>query len=69
MNTTLQMLTVNVGLNIKRCKLQKNHKSKRLSSGWVVDISKWFRIWGVDDLLEFSDNAMQYVMIEERLVE
>ena len=40
-----------------------------LSSSWVVDIRKWFRRWGVDDLLELSGNAMQYVMIEERLVE
>ena len=51
------------------CTLQKNHKSKILSSGWVVDIRKWFRRWGVDDLLELSGNAMQYVMIEERLME
>ena len=52
-----------------RCKLQKNHKSKILSSGWVVDIRKWFRRWVVDDLLEISGDTIQYVMIEERLVE
>ena len=34
-----------------------------------IDIRKWFRIWGVDDLLERSGDAMYYVMIEERLVE
>ena len=51
------------------CKLQNNHKSKILSFGWGFDIKKWFRRWGVDDLLELSGNAMQYVMIEERLVE
>ena len=39
------------------------------SSGWVADIKKWFRRWGMDDLLELSGNAMQYAMIEERLVE
>ena len=43
------------------CKIQ--------SSRWVVDIRKWFRRWGVDDLLELSGDTMQYVMIEERLVE
>ena len=43
----------------------KNHKSKILSSGWVVDIRKWFRRWGVDDLLELSSDAMHYVMIAE----
>ena len=48
---------------------QKNHKSKILSSCWVVDIRKWFRRWGVDDLLELSGDVMHYVMIEERLVE
>ena len=35
----------------------------------IVDVRKWFRGWGVDDLLELSGNAMKYVMIEERLVE
>ena len=63
-NHRLPQLAWNVG-----CKLQKNHKSKILSSDWVVDIKKWFRRWGVDDLLELLSDAMHYVMIEERLVE
>ena len=33
------------------------------------DLRKWFRRWGVGDLLELSGNVMQYVMIEERLME
>ena len=31
-------------------KSQKNLKSKILSSGWVLDIRKWFEQWGVEDL-------------------
>ena len=50
------------------CKLQKNHKSRILSFGWVVDIKKWFKIWDVEDLLELSSDAMKYVAIEERLM-
>ena len=60
----LPYLAWNVG-----CKLQKTHKSKILSSGWMVDIRKWFKQWGVEDLLELSGDAMQYVVIEERLME
>ena len=50
-------------------KPQKNHKSKTLSSGWVLDIRKWFRRWGVEDLLELPSDAMQDSIIEERLIE
>ena len=32
-------------------------------------VRKWLRRWGVNDLLELSGNAMQCVMIEERLLE
>ena len=53
-NNRLPHLAWNAG-----CKLQKNHNSKILSSGSVVDIRKWFRRWGVDELLELSGNAMQ----------
>ena len=63
-NHQLSHMAWNVG-----CKLQKNHKSKFLSSSWVVDIRKWFRRWGMDDLLELLGDTMQYVMIEERLME
>ena len=35
-NHRLPHLFWNVG-----CKLQKNHKSKILSSGWVIDIKNW----------------------------
>ena len=45
------------------------HKSEILSSDCVVDIGKWFRRWGVDYLLELSGDTMEYVMIEETLVE
>ena len=55
-NHRLPHLAWNVG-----CKLQKNHKSKILSSGWVVDIRKWFRSWGVDVLLEVSGDVMHEV--------
>ena len=30
---------------------------------------KWFKRQGVKDLLEFVDNAMKYVIIEDRLLE
>ena len=62
-NHRLPHLAWNVG-----CKLQKNHKSKIILSGWVVDIRKWFRRWGVDGLLEFSGNAMHYVKKIENLL-
>ena len=32
-------------------KIQKNHKSKILSSGWMLDIQTWFKRWGVDNFL------------------
>ena len=50
-------------------KPQKNHKSKILSSGWVLDIRKWFGRWGVQDLLDLPSDATQDALIEERLVE
>ena len=50
-------------------KLQKNHKGKILSSGWVVDIKNCFKGWDVEDLLELSTDSMKYVVIEERLME
>ena len=30
---------------------------------------KWFKRWGVKDLLELSGDAMKYVIIEDRLIE
>lgn len=33
------------------CKLQKTHKSKILSTGWMQDISKWFKKWNAHHLL------------------
>ena len=36
---------------------------------WVVDIKKWFKRWGVDDLLELSSDAMKYANIKERVME
>ena len=50
-------------------KPQKNHKGKILSSGWVLDIRKWFGMLGVEDLLELPSDAMQDAIIEERLIE
>ena len=44
-------------------------KSKILSSGWVVHIRRWFRRWGVDDLLGVLGDVIHSVMIDERLVE
>ena len=49
--------------------LQKNHKSKILSSEWVVDIKKWFKRWDMEDLLELPSDDMKYVVIEEILTE
>ena len=49
----------------RRCKAQKTNKSKILSSGWVLDIMKTFKRWGVKDLLELSGDAMKYVTIED----
>ena len=40
-------------------------ESRILSSSWVVDIKKWFKIWDVEDPLELSSDAMKYVIIEE----
>ena len=51
-----------------RCKVQKTNKSKIISSGWVLDIMKTFKRWGVKDLLELSGDAMKYVIIEDRLL-
>ena len=37
--------------------LQKTKKSKVLSTGWVLDLQKWFKRWGVDRYLNMaSDN-------------
>ena len=43
--------------------------SESCALSWVVDIRKWFRRWGVDDLLGLSGDAMHYLMIEESLME
>ena len=51
------------------CKLQKTHKSKILSYGWVIDIKKWFKRWDVEDLLKLSSGVMKYIVIEERLMD
>ena len=34
------------------CKVEKKRKKKNLSFGWVLDIMKWFKGWGVKELLE-----------------
>ena len=47
----------------------KNNKRKFLSSGQVLDIIKWFHIWGVKDLLDLPGHVMKYVIIEDRLLE
>ena len=40
-----------------------------LSTGWVFDIKKYFKRWGVEDLLELPCDVMQYITIEERLID
>ena len=60
----LPHLVGNVG-----CKLQKNQNNKIVSSGWVVDIKKWFERWYVEGLFELSSDVMNYVVIGERLAE
>ena len=47
------------------CKVQKPNKDNIPSSGWVLDIMKTFKRWGVKDLLELSGDAMKYVTIED----
>ena len=49
-----------------RCKVRKTNKSKIISSGWVFDIMKTFKRWGVKDLLELSGDAKKYVIIGDR---
>ena len=47
----------------------KKNTSKILSSGWVLDIMKQFKRQGVKDLLELSSDAMEYVIIKNKLLE
>ena len=63
-NHRLPHLAWNVG-----CKVQKVHMSKILSFGWVIDIEKCFKRQGVEHLVELSSDAMEYILIEERLME
>ena len=56
-------------LGMLDAKMQKNHNTKILSFGWVVEIKKWFKRWDVGDILELSSDGMKYVVIEERLIE
>ena len=51
------------------CKVQKTNESKILSFGWVLDVMKCFTRWELKELLELLDNAMKYVIIEDRLLE
>ena len=60
----LQYLVWNVG-----CKPQKNMKSKKLSSGQVIAIKKRFKRWDVEEILELSSDGMEYVVIENKLME
>ena len=50
------------------CKIQKNHKTKILSSS-SVDLKKWFKRLGVESLFEVLGDARKYIVIEERLTE
>ena len=43
--------------------------NKILTSSWLIDIIKWFQKMGVEDLLELLRDVMEYVVIEERLME
>ena len=38
--------------------IQKTKKSKVLSMGWMLDIHKWFKIWGVDGYLNMAPKAI-----------
>ena len=43
------------------CKVQKSSKRSILSIGWVLDIMKWFKRWGVKEKLEQSGDVMKHV--------
>ena len=47
------------------CNIQKTNKSKMLSSSWVLNIMKWFKRWGVKDLLQLLGDTMNYEIIED----
>ena len=76
-NTTLTTKKHNPRRNILFHDSSKWIKAGLQANNWgrknlMIDgplIRKWFRIWGVGDLLEFSNDAMHYVMIEQWLVE
>ena len=48
------------------CKTQKTHKSKILGTGWMLDISKWFKKWNADHLLR---NASMDPMVNEAFLQ
>ena len=48
------------------CNVQKTNKRKILTSCSVLDILKWFKTWGVKDLLEPPCDAMKYVNCSHR---
>ena len=52
-------------------KVEKNRviRTDILTSSWLIDIIKWFQKMGVEDLLELLRDVMEYVVIEERLME
>ena len=43
--------------------------TKNYSSSSIVDIKKWFKRWVVENILELSSDVMQYVVIDEKLME
>ena len=47
-------------------KVQKTHKSKLLSTGWMLDISKWFKKWDAHHLL---NNASKDIMVNEAFLQ
>ena len=51
------------------CKVQKTNKTKILSCGWVLEIRKWFKRWGIKDLLELFGDTMKYMIVEDILLE
>ena len=56
----LPHLAWNVG-----CKLQKNHKNKIFLCGYVIDIKKWFKRLGIEDLLELSSDACKMYLLRK----
>ena len=56
-----------LALVMAKTTIQKEIKANKTIQ--EILLRKWYKRWGVDDLLELSGDAIHYLMIEERLVE